>query len=242
MCWTFTGSEVNTIRYGKLVLSLWQSKPFSARLEKGSLPSPIAMFPRQSGSGMVGHCCPGLLAFGKPLLFSVLEVRFLGSQRTAVPKAGRPQLGIQLMCGEITMIELMRQFRLLPNLESFPWVLGLMKSKMPLHGVVLRLQDRNKLCSTCGGMSSHQPLTSWLVEFLRNLVRPGAPKDASRHSPRWAQAVAALQMPNNNNSNNNKCCTRRSVLVSFPMLISLGKQNARAEGPPNLMVVGRTLR
>jgi hypothetical protein len=117
-------------------------------------------------------------------------------------------------------------------------VLGLVKSKMPLHGVVLRLQDRNKLCSTCGGMSSHQPLTSWLVEFLRNLLRSGAPKAASSHSPRWAQAVAALQMPNNNN----KCCTRRSVLVSFPMLISLGKQNARAEGPPNLMVVGRTLR
>ena len=111
VCWTPTGSEVNTIRYGKFVLSLWQSKPISVCLEKGSLPSPIAMFPRQGGSGVVGHCCPGLLAFGKPLLFLVLEVRFLGSQRTAVPKAGRPQLGIQLMYGEITMIELMRQLQ-----------------------------------------------------------------------------------------------------------------------------------
>ena len=46
-----------------------------------------------------------------------VEVKFLGSQHVpAVPKAGRP-LGIQLMCGEITMTEWMRQFKLLPKLE-----------------------------------------------------------------------------------------------------------------------------
>ena len=56
-----------------------------------------------------------------------------------------------------------------------------------------------------GGSVAHtdHDLAFGYVEFLRNLSRSGAPKAASSHSPRWAQAVAALQTPNNNNNNNN---------------------------------------
>ena len=74
-----------------------------------------------------------------------------------------------------------------------------------------------------GGSVAHtdHDLAFGYVEFLRNLSRSGAPKAASSHSPRWAQAVAALQTHNNNNNNKNNKNNKHITCYLFRCLLEV---------------------